>query len=218
MANPTVTSSLKPQISNRLYKLNRLYQQPIARVSTALLLTVFAIVFFAAAAIRPTLATIAELLKKIDDQQTVKTQLDQKVAALATAQVEYSLVQNDIPLVDSAIPNSHKLDELLKQIESTAGVVQIPISSIQVDTVALKTKTPPKSDELIAIPLSVNLEASYEQLSSFLNLIANLSRIITIETITFSQSDTQSQVSQVGLTIQMNAYFFPMELLDTTEL
>lgn len=215
MAQIKKRSRLKPQISNRLYRLNKLYQKPIARVSTALLLTLFTIIFFAAAAIRPTLATIAELIKKIDDQEKVKTKLDQKAAALATAQIEYSLVQNDVFLIELAIPSSHSLDLLLKQIESTASIIQIPINSIQADSVSLKTKKAPRSNELIPIPLSINIVASYEQLSSFLDLISNMSRIVTVETITFSQNETQTQESQIGLTLQMNAYFLPSELQES---
>jgi len=65
-----------------------IYEKPIAKVSTALILTLITITFFGFAAIRPTLATVSELIK-----ETVTRTIDGKVArSVAAANPEYAAV------------------------------------------------------------------------------------------------------------------------------
>ena len=71
----------------------KFYQKPSAKVSSALLLTIFTTIFFAIFAIKPTLVTVAELLKTIEDQEEVVGKLKKKAASLAQAQEEYSVSQ-----------------------------------------------------------------------------------------------------------------------------
>jgi len=80
------------------------YQKPTAKVSVALLLTIFTIIFFAVFAIRPTLLTVAELVKKIQDKKESLTQIEQKAAQLASAQQAYIAAQSNLPLLDLALP------------------------------------------------------------------------------------------------------------------
>ena len=198
---------LKPQFRTRLFNLSKFYQQPVARVSTAIILTVFAIVFFAAAAIRPTLSTIAQLIKKIEDQKQVKAQLDQKVAALSTAQQEYNLVESNIPLINQAVPANQDVKNLLTQVEAIASSLNLSLNSIQVNTISVLDPNNSTSNNLESLNFSVSLVADYNQLQSFTNRISNMSRIVTIDNIIFSPEDSGDNISRLDLTLQLKAYF-----------
>ena len=85
------------------------YENPIAKVSLELFLTVITILFFAIAAIKPTLLTTADLVKEIEDKEELDKKLGQKMAALASAQLEYQMVEDKLDFIDHAIPNSAQL-------------------------------------------------------------------------------------------------------------
>lgn len=198
---------------NNSYAFRALYEKPIVKVSTALMLTLFAIIFFGIFAIRPTLSTIAELVKKIDEQKVIVEKLNKKSAALATAQSEYLLVENKLGLVEAAIPPTHSTEQLLKQIEGAAAELQLPLSSLQVDTLLLP---PDPQDErmidgVIQIPLVVGVEAPYSSLSALVDLITQLKRFLTVESISFTVVDTADQAtSTIRMTLQIYAYYLPV--------
>jgi hypothetical protein len=62
--------------------LNDFYHKPVAMVSLELFLSIGAVVFFAIFAVRPTLLTMADLIKEIEDKRALDQQLQQKIASL----------------------------------------------------------------------------------------------------------------------------------------
>lgn len=207
------TSTFKhSSLNSTAYSLKAMSQKPVFQVSTALMLTLFAILFFGVFAIRPTLSTIAELIRKIDEQKIIVEKLNKKSSALATAQSEYLLVENKLPLVSAAIPPEHKTDLLLQQIESVAAGLQLPLSSIQVDSIDIPTDPEASRivDGIVELPLSITLESPYPSLRSMLELLTRLKRFMTVETITFVVDDAQSSPTQsIRMTLQVFAYYLP---------
>ena len=84
--------------------LNKFYENPVARVSIELFLSIFTVIFFAVFAIRPTLLTIADLIKEIEDKEDLIVQLDRKIASLSSAETEYRKFYYQLGLLDEAIP------------------------------------------------------------------------------------------------------------------
>ena len=133
-----------PTLPNRSYKneyvryrqyYHRLwifYQRPAAKVSVALLLTIFTIVFFAVFAIRPTLLTVAELIKKIQDKKATLVQIEQKAAQLASAQQEYLAAQTQLPYLDQALPGEPDLQQIIRLLEATAAYHGLAPSNLKV--------------------------------------------------------------------------------------
>ena len=72
-------SSMRHQRYQRYFvDLSRFYQKKQTRVYTGLVLTILTTIFFLIFAIRPTLITIAGLIKKIEDQKIIVEKLDKK--------------------------------------------------------------------------------------------------------------------------------------------
>ena len=208
------TAATLTKSSATSYKKNLMdiYKKPAAQVSTALILTVFAIIFFAAFAIRPTLATIVELNKKIEDQKEVVEKLEKKATALATAQSEYLLIEDKIPLVEAAIPKTHSLDTLLKQIEGIAASINVPINSIQVDEIVFPEEAPniKKDGAVVSLPLSITLSSQYGDIKEFMNLLSKIKRLVTIESVSFS-SDLNNEVG-LKMSLAIKTYHLPGDL------
>jgi len=81
--------------------LDRFYHNPVAMVSFELFLSIAAILFFAVFAIRPTLLTMSDLIKEIEDKRKLDSQMEQKVAALSSAQESFLAVQDRIAVLGS---------------------------------------------------------------------------------------------------------------------
>jgi hypothetical protein len=99
------------------------YNQPVARVSIELFLTVGTVVFFAIFAIRPTLVTMSNLIKELEEKRTLDAQLSEKIAGLSSAQTQYLLQQPRLALLDEAIPLQPQFYEALTMIERSASDV-----------------------------------------------------------------------------------------------
>src|SRR5258708_18911937 len=82
------------------------YDRPVAKVSMELVFSVVMVIVFAVFAIRPTLVTMANLSKEIQDKKDLKDQLGQKAAALNTLQAQYLALQNRLPVLDNALPTT----------------------------------------------------------------------------------------------------------------
>ena len=118
-------------MSQSFYQRARLaYQRPEIRVSTEVILSVFASVFLIMMAVRPTLVTVAELRKKIEDQSLVKTKLDTKIKRLIEAQKQLEENEAVIPLLDRAVPDDYTYANLAKKIEIVALETGVEIESL----------------------------------------------------------------------------------------
>lgn len=191
--------------------LANIYKKPAAQVSMALILTIFAIIFFGIFAIRPTLATIVELNKRIDDQKIVVEKLEKKATALATAQSEYLLIEEKIPLIDAAIPKTHSLDTLLKQIEGIAATLNAPIDSLQVDEVFFPEELvdEKKVGTVLELPLNIAISSTFMDIKEFMVLLSKIKRLVSIESISFS-SETVEDGELLKMNLSVKAYHLPV--------
>ena len=107
--------------------LNEFYQKPVARVSLELFLSVGAVIFFAIFAIRPTLVTMSDLVKEIEDKRDLDQKLTQKIASLSTAQTTYLEVQDRLYLLEEALPTTPDVIHAIKIVEKIASEQNILI-------------------------------------------------------------------------------------------
>ena len=112
--------------------LNDFYQRPVALVSLELFLTVGAVIFFAVFAIRPTLVTMSDLVKEIEDKKELDQKLTQKIASLSTAQSTYLEVQDRLYLLEQSLPSTPDFIFAIKVIEKIASDRNILIDSLSV--------------------------------------------------------------------------------------
>ena len=119
-----------PSKQQTTISLSNFYRHPIAAVSTELLFTIGFIIVLAVVAIQPTLKTMADLSKEITDKTELNKKLQSKVAALNTAQAEFYRWQNQLALLDSAIPNNQVTIQDVKLLEKLAVENNVVIAKI----------------------------------------------------------------------------------------
>lgn len=175
--------------------LDKFYHNPVALVSFELFLSVAAIIFFALLAIRPTLLTMSDLIKEIEDKRKLAAQMGQKAAALSAAQDSFVGVQDRITVLDEAIPRGANMVYTLKIIEKIASDQNLAISNL---TVLKIPPDPPVSAPITelerqSMPIQVVITGAYEDIREFAEQLRNSRRSFVIERITFSTEDSRGQ-------------------------
>jgi Tfp pilus assembly protein PilO len=185
------------------------YSQPVAKVSIELFLSIGTVVFFAIFAIRPTLLTMSDLIKEIDDKKQLDQKLDQKVAALSTVQNVYTSLENRLVVLDQAIPSQPEFETVLKIIEKIASEQQLAISSIQVKEIP-KTTTdnlPFNKKQRISLPISVTVIGDYQAIRDFVIAIINTRRALIVDSMIFSVNEERG-IKKLQANITINMQYF----------
>ncbi|MCC6710883.1 MAG: type 4a pilus biogenesis protein PilO [Candidatus Pacebacteria bacterium] len=202
-----VQSETRKDQINKL--LDSFYHNPIAVVSFELFLSISVVIFFAVFAIRPTLLTMADLVKEIEDKRKLDTQLAQKVAALGTAQAQYLAVSNRIFVLEEALPNGGDVVNTLKIIERVASDQDLVINNMTLLEIP-ENPDPAKTIaelERKAMPIQLTVIGPYSAIRSFAEGLRNSRRTFIIERITFSTEDNRGQKS-LEATMLISAPYF----------
>lgn len=210
MANSSAPST-KPSLRRLLIQaqLNKFYSHPVAQVSLGLVLTIVAIVFFALVAIRPTLNTMAELIKQIEDKKQMDQKLSLKITALSTAQAELATKQTDALVLDRAVPSTPLFSHFLKQIEKTCSQNQVTIISLTTQAVPIERdpQTIQGGTNLESIPITLSVRGTYSQLLLVLRQISGLQRLVVIDRVDIFPT-TDGDENTLNMSLSLRAFVF----------
>jgi Tfp pilus assembly protein PilO len=201
-----IKASGKEEYSKYLAFMPDLKQERTKKFTT-IVLTLVASMILGLFAVNPTLSTIANLQKQIDDNMFVDQKLQQKINNLSTLQQKYANVQNDLPVITDAIPASAQMPLLVAEIQTIAKDANLKLNSFQTFEVNLsKEKTTNKNYSSFDFGLSA--EGTYQQITDFLDNLVNFQRIITITNISISKSNSVNNTSgTLQLNIKGTAFF-----------
>jgi len=118
-------------------KVRLMYQRPEIKASVEIILSVFTVAGLLLLAIRPTLATVTQLQKRIEDQQVVSRKLDSKITQLITAQRNLTTYANRLADYQAAVPDGHDLGSLAKRVEVLARDQGLAVNSLSFSAVPL---------------------------------------------------------------------------------
>lgn len=170
---------------------------------TTLIFTLLAVSFFGFFAIHPTLSTIAQLKRQLTDSQFVNQKLQEKISALSELQKQYTELQEDIPDVFSAIPQTPSTPLLTGQLQLLALDSDISILRLQIFEVELYQGQQEKNS---SFAFSLEAQGEQDKLLNFLSSLVNFERIVTIDTLSFTKVETEGTFN---LSLRGKAYFKP---------
>jgi len=160
------------------------------RVYTMLGLSLFALSVFGAFAIRPTLATVAELNRKIKDQRAARDKLDKKIKDLSKAQVQLTKMKADIVLAEKALPKEKDLPTLLETLQLIAERNNLRLRHLGSGPSNNVSVTLPNQTLAVkSLPLSLQLEGSFPNFLGFLTEAENTLRQLNTENILINTRD-----------------------------
>ena len=198
--------------------LQQFYQKPVAKVSLELFLSIITVLFFAVFAIRPTLLTMSDLLKEIEDKERLDKQLSQKIAALSTVQPLYLQLQDQLLVLDEAIPSRPQLTYSLKVIEKIASELQLIITGINVAEVPKEidqdTVISLASFERIDVPLTINISGDYLSIRQFVENLKEYRRSFVIDTIIFTTKELRGS-KKLEARVTVSAPYFGVKELES---
>lgn len=206
----------RPPLSNILVQmeLNRFYENPITQVSLSLVFSVLCIAFFAVFAIRPTLLTMAGLIKEIEEKTQIDQKLTTKITNLQRAQQELVSKESTLSLLNIAIPSTPYYSQLLTVFEKLASEKSVIFTSATAQKVPLEEQVVvgiegKNTIKLESIPLTLTFKGPYEQLVILLAQLQNTKRLITVDRFDISPEQTDDEsTGQLLLTVSVRAFTF----------
>lgn len=165
-----------------------LFEKPKVAAYTMLVLSFFTIAFFGIFAIRPTLATIAQLKKKITDQQDVNTRLQDKITQLRRAEVAYENVRPDIDAILGALPDKPQTALLMGKLNKTLRDNSIDVTILTFSQVELK-EPPVASSSAGILGFSLTGKASYDNIVNFVDILSVMDRIVAIDSLDIAKTE-----------------------------
>jgi hypothetical protein len=189
--------------------ISRFYEQPVAKVALELFLSLAAVILFALVAIKPTLLTMSDLLKSIDDKKELNQQLAQKIVALSSAQDFYLIFQDKLYVLNQAVPVNSQVSKTLKIIEKLAGEQNLIIYSLKVNDLPKDVDENNSLESLTRINtlLSVTVAGEYPAIRQLVEELKNSRRTMLVEKITFSVDDKRGEKT-LKATILVNTPYY----------
>lgn len=189
--------------------LSNFYAKPVAIVSFELLLSLGLVIFLGIFAIRPTLLTMSDLIKEIEDKQELTEALDKKIAALGTAQALYLSLENRLGVLDEAIPSQPQLITTLKIVEKLATDNQVVIESLSVPIIPEEEMTPSTTPNLSRVPLptTITVSGDYVAIRAYVEALRNTRRSIVVDTVSFNIEENRGD-KKLRASISVNLPYF----------
>lgn len=164
-------------------------------------LTLASLSFLGIFAINPTITTILELNKKLEDSKFVAQSLKTKMANLSSLHSQFEVLKSSWPTVNAAVPNTPRTAYLLGQMQALAedtGVKVVDLQSFEVGLIK-QEKTLKES----SFVYSVSVEGDIPQLMQFLAAVTKFDRVIEIESVTLTDEGRKI------LTVRAKTFFTP---------
>lgn len=159
-----------------------------------IILTLCALSFFGFFAIKPAVSTIFKLQKEISDNELILEKQETKIKNLTKLRVQYSNLQSDLPVVMSAITAGPDVTLLFGQIQSIGEMSNITLKELQNFEVEIIKNDKSVEKDYYSYSFSIAGTGSSENIYKFIQTLANMERVVNIDT--FSISNIINQESR----------------------
>lgn len=197
-------------------KILQAYERPVIRASVEIILSVFTVVLLLLFAIKSTLATVATLQKKIDDQSIVDRRLSTKITQLSKAQTDLNTYAEALPQFATAVPDSADQGGVARRIEVLAREEGLTIDNLSFDNVPIlgqlidltnkekgaSSPTKTAGGRVASFKINFDVSGSQSQVVSFLSKLENMDRVIVVDSIDMKKVEQKATGVQ-GKTISI---------------
>lgn len=171
------------------------------KVYLEILLSLATVTIFSIFALRPTLLTIAELIKEIETKNDTIDVIDSKIQDLSKAQLLNDQQRANISLLQVAIPQEPHPDIFARQIEALIQKHQTPLSSFTIGKTLILGETTPKTVSVQKTEKATTPENPLEKLSFSLQTKVNITNFT-------SSSNFLSEMEILRRPVGINSFAF----------
>lgn len=165
-------------------------------------LTFLSLTFLGVFAINPTLTTITELNRKLEDSTQVQEALTTKLNNLSSLHSQYALLESSWPIVDAAVPNNPQIIYTIAQLQALAKQHGVVLIDLQTHPVQLNSTNTTELKNL-SVSLDFTAQGSRDNLLQYLSAISSFDRLLTIDTVSLAQT------AQPSLSIEAAVHYLP---------
>ena len=186
-------------------KLLKVRRSPLLIISLEFILTVLLTIFLIWFAIRPTVLTITELVREIEDIRDVNQQLVSKISALTQAEVNLAQAKPELELLDQAIPSSPLLTETFSLLQLLIQKYQVNLTSISGPIIAFPI---PAKPEIKTYEYTIFVFGDYANLKALAQNLESQLRLNAISNLAFTQEKDSQETPGLNAKIQVIFYSY----------
>ena len=185
------------------------FQKPANRAYTAIIFSFLVVSLFAWYAIRPTMQTIFTLKREIVDKTDIDKKMENKISALIEAQAAYQEIEPNIPLIEQALPVYSDSPRAVHQLQGLAADADVTMSDLSLAAVPIATSTA-VPNTITDFPISLTVTGTYPQITTFVHGILTLRRMMNIDSMLFSPSQSATPSgTQIKLDLKLKVFYLP---------
>lgn len=166
---------------------------------TTVVLTLISIIILAIFAINPTLSTIANLQKQLEDAKFVTDKLEKKINNLSILQTKYNNLQGDLSIVYDAIPKAPLAPKLTGQIQTVLSESGLQLVTIQASNIMAVS-----FGKFYSFNFDLTATGNFEDMAKFLKTMESMQRITDIKSINITTSSTEEVLQ---FSVQGHAFY-----------
>ncbi len=203
---------------NRYYRyLEPVIRDPLVRGYFEIIATIVLVGLLVLLALKPSIETVAHLIRQSDDLKEVKQKLDEKRKNLTTARSNYDNIKEHLPILDRAIPINPEIPQLLVDLERSVNKEQnIRVISLTTVKTGLTSDAWKRNDQFkpkdkVPLGFDLTVKTTYPLSVNLLSNLLSLPRLVHLKRVSFAAdpTSTTSGILQVGY--EGEAYFLPDE-------
>jgi len=168
-----------------------------------IIFSLFALSFFGIFAIGPTITTISNLNKQLEEDKSALKQLQEKNAALKSLSAQYLELEPQLDLIENAIPQSSKVADISRQLELLTIKHNLIVQKLDSGLMELYPAKNANSP-IFSFLFSVGVSGNEQDINAFIGDLINMGRIIGIEKLTTGKQ----QNNLFSASITGRAYFY----------
>lgn len=193
--------------------LSQFYERPVTRVSAELFFSIFAVIFFALFALRPTLNTMARLLREIEEKQELNAGLARKLSALSTAQNEYFTFADRFDILEEAVHSELSLEAALLYLEYLVDRENLSLAGLRIEEFPLELTPGEVEDamedrEIAIYAVQATFTGTYDEIVRFFRAIESIQPLFSVQGFSFSVTEDRdgNRSLNANATIYMYGY------------
>ncbi len=198
--NPGWRSNYLRYKSYFLNVIGRYRERADIRAYLEILLSLLTISIFSIFALRPTLLTIAELIKEIEARKVTLAKMEGKIENLAQAQILLDRERPRVALLKTAVPEKYEPVILARQIEGLSSKHQSPLHGLSAGEGVIigneiltpsQTETKGPSDTQKNLTFTIETRVGIDQYILLSNFLADLEKLLMPVEITGVRMNSQ---------------------------